>query len=127
MTSVVPANSGAAFTNPVIVNHAAIRSRSPRALRNVESIDSNAPTAAWQERDQARLERGRQVAERLHDEGGLRGEGTGEVAAALLWGVTSPAVWEDLVLNLGWSNAKYVKYVMSVLEQGLLTAPPSRF
>jgi AcrR family transcriptional regulator len=89
------------------------------ALGALRRTDPDAE-AAWQERDQARLERCRQVAQRLHDEGDLRGDCTIEVAAALLWGVTSPAVWEDLVLNLRWSNAKYVKHVISVLEQGLL-------
>ena len=89
------------------------------ALGALRRTDSDAE-AAWQERDQARLDRCRQVAQRLHDEGELRGECTVEAAAALIWGVTSPAVWEDLVLNLRWSNAKYVKHVISVLEQGLL-------
>ena len=33
----------------------------------------------------------------------------------------SPAVWEDLVINLRWSKAEYVKHVIGVLEQGVLT------
>jgi AcrR family transcriptional regulator len=80
-----------------------------------------AAESAWQERDQARLGRCRQLARRLHDDGELRCDYTIEQAAALLWCLMSPAVWEDLVLNLGWSNSQYVGHVVSVLEHGLFT------
>jgi len=80
-----------------------------------------AAEAAWQERDQARLDRCRDLARRLQDEGELRHEWTLEVAAALLWGLMSPALWEDLVLNLGWSNAKYVRHVVSMIQHSLLS------
>lgn len=79
--------------------------------------------AAWLERDQARLGRCRELALRLQDEGDLRSDFTVDAAAGLVWGLTSPAVWEDLVLNLRWSNAQYVRYVTAVLETGLLLEP----
>jgi AcrR family transcriptional regulator len=80
-----------------------------------------AAESAWQERDQARLDRCRHLARRLHKDGELRRDCTVEQAAALLWCLMSPAVWEDLVLNLGWSNSQYIGHVVSVLEGGLLT------
>lgn len=89
------------------------------ALAALRRTDPDAE-AAWQERDQARLERCRELAQRLEDEGDLRPECTVEVAAALLWGLMSPSVWEDLVVNLGWSNAEYVRHVGCALEHGLL-------
>ena len=80
-----------------------------------------AAESAWQERDQARLGRCLHLARRLHEDGVLRSSYTVEQAAAILWSVMSPAVWEDLVLNLGWSKSQYIKHVTNVLEHGLLT------
>lgn len=90
------------------------------ALATLRRADPDAE-AAWQERDQARLQRCRELAHRLYDEGDLRDLYTVETAAALLWALTSPAVWEDLMLNLGWTNAVYVRHIINVLENGLLT------
>ena len=82
-----------------------------------------AAESAWQERDQARLSRCREVAERLADEGALSGELTIDDAAALIWVVTSPAVWEDLARNLSWSTAKYTERIQHLLERALLRTP----
>jgi len=89
------------------------------ALAALRRTDPDAE-AAWQDRDQARLGRCRELAQRVQDEGALRGDFTVEAAAGLIWGLTSPAVWEDLVINLGWDNAQYVRHVTGVLEKGLL-------
>lgn len=79
-----------------------------------------AAEAAWQERDQARLSRCRAVAQRLHTENLLRGDTTVEDAAALIWVATSPAVWEDLTVSLGWSRATYAARIQHLLESALL-------
>ena len=95
------------------------------ALATLRRTDPDAK-AAWQERDQARLGRCRELAQRLQDERQLRTGFTVEAAAGSIWALTSPAVWEDLVVNLGWSNAQYVRYVTGVLERGLLVEPHTR-
>ena len=79
-----------------------------------------AAEAAWQERDQARLSRCRQVARRLEAEHALRPELTVDDAAALIWVATSPAVWEDLTRNLNWNTAKYADRLRDLLEHALL-------
>ena len=81
-----------------------------------------AAEAAWQERDQARLSRCREVAARLRAEHALRAGLTVDDAAALIWVATSPAVWEDLTHNLGWGTTKYTGAIQQLLERALLNA-----
>lgn len=89
------------------------------ALASLRRTDPDAE-AAWQERDRARLGRCRAVAQRLAAEDALREGMTVDTAAALIWALTSPGVWEDLVLELGWSTARYVRHVTGLLEDALL-------
>ncbi len=66
---------------------------------------------AWQDRLDARLGGCRAIAARLAREGTLRAGLTEEVAADLLWTLTSLRTWEDLVLQRGWSAGRYRKAV----------------
>jgi len=88
------------------------------ALDALRRADPDAE-AAWRERDDARLERCRQVVRRLAAEGDLAPGLRVEDAARLMWAVTSQRVWEDL----GWSADRYARHVTRLLEQALLREP----
>ena len=61
----------------------------------------------------------RAIVARLEREGELRDLLEPEVAADLLWVLTSLRVWEDLVLERGWSAVRYVKHITEILFQQL--------
>ncbi len=79
-----------------------------------------AADAAWKEREHARLERCEQVVRRLHAEGDLAPRWQVAAAAQCLWAVTSQRVWDDLVVDQGWSTARYRKHLTELLEAALL-------
>ncbi len=79
-----------------------------------------AADAAWKEREHARLERCEQVVRRLHAEGDLAPRWQVVAAAQCLWAVTSQRVWDDLVVDQGWSTARYRKHLTELLEAALL-------
>ena len=62
---------------------------------------------AWQDRLQARLEGARGVVARLVSEGRLRPGLDPEVAADLVWTLTSLRTWDDLVARQGWTADAY--------------------
>jgi hypothetical protein len=37
-----------------------------------------------------------------------------------MWAVTSQRVWEDLVLDQGWSTQRYTRHLTRLLERTLL-------
>lgn len=82
-----------------------------------------AADAAWKEREHARLHRCEQVAKRLLVEGELSPSFDAETAARLLWATTSQRVWEDLVVDQGWSTGQYREHLTALLESALLRRP----
>jgi AcrR family transcriptional regulator len=78
-----------------------------------------AAAAAWAEREHARLDRCRAVIGRLRDEQALAAGWTVEAAAQLMWAVTSQRVWDDLVVDQGWSQAKYRRHITTLVEAAL--------
>ena len=62
---------------------------------------------AWQDRLQDRLEGCRMVVARLSAEGRLRPGLDPEVAADLMWTLTSLRTWDDLVAQQGWTAEEY--------------------
>lgn len=76
--------------------------------------------AAWKEREHARLHRCEQVVQRLHDEGELAPGWQVPTAARCFWAVTSQRVWDDLVMDQGWSTAQYRYQITALLEAALL-------
>jgi len=84
-----------------------------------------AAEAAWNEREQARLNRCEEVVQRLAADGALAERWTVDEAARMLWAVTSLRVWDDLVGWLGWSQARYRDHVTALLESSLLRTPPA--
>ena len=74
---------------------------------------------AWQDRLQDRLAGCRQIMQHVKDEGKLLPSIPVDVAADLMWTLTSLRMWEDLVLLRGWSPKKYEEYLYGVLLSAL--------
>lgn len=91
------------------------------ALDVLRRTDPAAGTA-WTEREHARLQRCETVTTRLHAEGALAAAWDVSTAARLLWAATSQRVWEDLVIDLGWSASQYRTHLTTMLESALLPA-----
>jgi AcrR family transcriptional regulator len=90
-----------------------------RAMEAVRRTDQ-AVESAWQDRLQFRLEGCRRIVAWLQREGRLRSEVDPDVAADILWGLTSLRAWEDWVLERGWSDAQYEDQVTSLLLRQLV-------
>ena len=85
-----------------------------------------AADAAWKEREHARLRRCEDVVRRLEAEGELAPAWDVASAARCLWAVTSQRVWDDLVVDQGWSTTRYRRYLTQLLETALLDTAPVR-
>jgi AcrR family transcriptional regulator len=85
--------------------------------RHLDSVrrHDEAAERSWQDRMEGRLLGCRMGVARLAREGTLRRGLTPEVAADLLWTLTSLRTWEDLVLERGWSAKQYEKRLGDVL------------
>ncbi len=77
-----------------------------RALEAVRRVDA-AAERSWQDRLEHRLNGCRAIAARLAQEGMLRPGMPEGVAADLLCTLTSLRMWEDLVLERGWTATQY--------------------
>lgn len=86
------------------------------ALRRTDA----AADAAWKEREHARLGRCRQVVARLEGDGDLAPGWDPEAAARCFWAVTSQRVWDDLVVDQGWTTEQYRDHLTALLEAALL-------
>ena len=81
-----------------------------RALEAVRRVDE-AAERSWQDRLEHRLGGCRAIVARLAQEGTLRKGMPERVAADLLLTLTSLRMWEDLVLERGWTAKQYEDYV----------------
>ena len=89
-----------------------------RALESVRRADPDVERA-WQDRLQHRLAGCREMIRRVEKDGDLL-PGIGiDAASDLLWTLTSLRMWEDLVVQRGWSPGKYEKYVFQLLLRTL--------
>jgi len=101
------------------------RTNSPPIART-RTLPSRPPStdpaaeAAWREREHARLRRCETLVAQLHSEGELATTWKLDTAARLLWATTSQRVWEDLVIDQGWSTSRYRAHLTTVLEAALL-------
>jgi len=77
-----------------------------RAFDSVRRQD-DAAERSWQERLARRLDGCRAIVGQLAREGSLRPDLGRDVAADLLWTLSSLRTWEDLVLLRGWSAEQY--------------------
>lgn len=112
-----------------LVEH--IAAYTPRIHRIATVFDTARRTdrdaaAAWQSRMAARRAGQRRLIERLAREGRLAPGWSIDAAADLLWALTSVRVWEDLVIERGWSKSRYVEHLRRVLRGSLVAARPRR-
>jgi AcrR family transcriptional regulator len=91
-----------------------------RAVDAVRRTDA-AAERAWQDRVASRLATCRAVVSRLEAENSLRPGLEPSVAADLLWTMMSLRMWEELVLERGWSTGQFQRHVSSLLI-GALTS-----
>lgn len=89
------------------------------AMDAVRRTDPDAERS-WQDRLTHRLEGCKAIVGRLRKEGVLRPGLDLPTAADLLWTITSLRMWEDLVLNRGWSPQQYEKRVNELLLAALV-------
>lgn len=76
--------------------------------------DDQALGNAWRERLEFRRSHHRQIIQRIYEEGKLPEEWSAEAAGDLLFAITLPAVWRELVRNLGWTPLR-AERAMSLL------------
>jgi AcrR family transcriptional regulator len=85
-----------------------------------------AAAAVWDQIQQQRLTGMSQFARHLHTGGHLPADITVEEARDILWTFTSPELWELLVIQRGWTPARYGHWLASMLTTALLTPQPQR-
>lgn len=84
--------------------------------------DDEALQAAWGDRMAGRHNLNRSVIEWLAREGRLAPDWNIDLATDLLWSFTSWQLWEQLVVDRGWSKEDYLTHLRTVLRQTLLCA-----
>jgi AcrR family transcriptional regulator len=92
-----------------------------RGLEAIRRTDA-AAERAWQDRLNNRLVGCRAIVARLQSEGALRPGLTASIAADLLWTLTSLRMWEDLVLERGWSADQYTQQITGLLHETLTSS-----
>ena len=90
-----------------------------RAVDAVRRTDADAEKS-WQDRLKHRLEGSREIVARLQQEGSLKKGLDAQAATDLLWSITSLRMWEDLVLDRGWSAQEYETRITELLQSALL-------
>jgi AcrR family transcriptional regulator len=85
-----------------------------RLFESVRRHD-DAAEQSWQDRLASRFQGCRAIVARLKEEGALRRGLSAEVAAELLWTMTSIRTWEDLVLLRGWTADQYEQRLSDLL------------
>jgi len=121
------APSGVAALREMAAMQAAINPHIWPLARVLEAVraEDEAAEQAWQDRLAHRLQGCRAIVARLDRDGDLRPELDREVAADLLWSLTSLRTWHDLVLLRGWAAEQYERHVTDLLLQ-LLVRPDRR-
>ena len=76
--------------------------------------------AAWDDRIQGRRNLYRFVVDWLAQEGLLDGAWDSEAAIDMLSALTSWQVWEQLIVDLGWSKEQYMRYLGTTVRRALL-------
>lgn len=92
-----------------------------RALYNAAANDEDAARAWWDRMDAARAMI-RQVVQRLADSGDLDPSWTVAEATDIVWAITHPRVWDDLVEHHGWDPDRFIDRQVEVAERTLLAS-----
>lgn len=111
------APSGVAAVREIVALQARMNPAIWAVARAVDAVrrTDEAAQRGWQDRLENRLAGCREVVARLAKEGQLRADLDASAAADLLWAITSLRMWEDLVLQRGWSSRRYVRHVIALL------------
>lgn len=123
VAAVVSAPTGEAATERLMELHQWFNPQIDPVARVLEAAQyqDEALAAAWRDRLEVRRSHHRMIAQRLADEGKLAGGWTVEDAGDLLFAITLPAVWRELIRNLGWAPDKAAD-AMARLALGSLVA-----
>ena len=79
-----------------------------------------AAAAAWGDRMTAVRNRCRKIVETLHQERKLAPEWPLDEAADVLWTLLSVRNWEQLTIECGWPNDKYIAWMKTLLVRTLV-------
>lgn len=88
-------------------------------LMMIHRHEDEAIRAAWDERMESRRNLYHSVVQWLERDGLLDSEWTVEIATDLLWALTSWQLWEQLVVEGGWSKADYLSHLRTTLRNTL--------
>ena len=111
------APSGVAAVREIVALQARMNPAVWAVARAVDAVrrTDEAAQRGWQDRLENRLAGCQEVVARLAKEGQLRADLDASTAADLLWAITSLRMWEDLVLQRGWSSRRYVRHLIALL------------
>lgn len=90
-----------------------------KALMAMKDSDEEARTA-WDNRMQAVRHGSAAAIAALHADGKLREDLSLDEATDLLWTLQSVRNWEQLVIECGWSQERYIAIIYSMAERALL-------
>lgn len=82
--------------------------------------DDEALRMAWDDRMEGRRNLYREVIERLEGEGLLASEWDAALAMDITWALMSWQVWEQLVIDQGWTKANYLRHLRTTLRRTLV-------
>jgi AcrR family transcriptional regulator len=91
-----------------------------RALERAQGSNDEAAERVWQAQLRSDLAGCRTTVARLDREQLLRPGLDVDTATDLLWALTSIPLWEELVLQRGWSAKRYERHVAELLIAGLV-------
>lgn len=95
---------------------------------DAERLSDPDAAAAWHDRMTSRLHGSRLIVQRLADEDRLAPAWDVDTAAALLYTLLLPRLWDELVTGQRWSSGQYREHVTTLLTRALIddASAPSR-
>lgn len=95
-------------------------------VMDVTRVSDPGIAAAWENRMAARLEVHRAVMQRIADEGRLADGWDVDSASTMTYAVTLPRLWEELVVQRGWTVERYREHVTGLLRTALVRSAQRR-
>ncbi|OOZ38877.1 TetR family transcriptional regulator [Solemya pervernicosa gill symbiont] len=93
-----------------------------KALLSTRDTDQ-ATAAAWNNNMRCLRDYCRAAIDRLDDEGKLAPEWSREEATEIFWTLISINNWEQLTIECGWSNEKYIERMKALINRTLVNSP----
>lgn len=120
--SVREAPTGREALAAMVALHATYHEHIIGFTRQAEALRHSDPAvaAAWEDRMAGRREAHRGIVRRLADEGELAAGWDVESAAMVLYTVTLPRTWDELVVERGWSTGQYREHMTRLLTRALV-------